>query len=127
VTNPGGYQKSVQRIRLIAQLLVIAAFFVLWREFDLSPWESFKYCFSAGAIVHTLLNVLRSVAIVLDRARSPMMIVVGIAKFLVSLALPMLWKVVHLPFWESLAICAVVYFALDRIWRFLDRNSVQPN
>ena len=121
----GDNLKTVRRLAWLARLLVIAAFFILWKQFDVAVGEALKYCFTAWVIVHALMRVLRPVARVLDRARSRAMIVVGIAKFLVTLALPVLWKGLDVPFWRAALICAVIYFALDRIWRTLDARALR--
>ena len=115
--------KTLRNLAWIARGLIIAAFFVMWKRLDFDAIEAFKYCFSAYVILHALMRVLVPIARVFDRARSHAMIAVGIGKFLVSLLLPTLWKGFDVPFWRSLTICGVLYFALDRVWRYLDKRA----
>jgi len=123
--SAGQNLKTVRWIGNLARLGVVGSFFVMWKQFEIPAIEALKYSFSAGAIVHALMRVLVPVARVLDAARGRAMIVVGIAKFLTTLALPALWKGFDVPFWRSLTICGVIYFALDRLWRMLDARAMQ--
>ncbi|MBC8107332.1 MAG: hypothetical protein H7Z14_12135 [Anaerolineae bacterium] len=119
--------KTVKRLGWFARLIVVASFFVMWKQFDVPAIEALKYSVAAFLVLHALLRVLRPIARVFDRARTRGMIVVGILKFLVSLALPALWKGLDVPFWKSLLICGVIYFALDRVWRVPESRATRQS
>ena len=125
--STGQHVNTVRRVGWAVRVLIVVSFFMLWKQFDVPAIEALKYCFSAYLILHALLRVLRPIARVFDRARTRGMIVIGILKFLDTLLLPALWKGVGVPFWQSLLICGVIYFALDRLWRFLESRALRAD
>jgi hypothetical protein len=124
--SAGQNLKTVRWIGNLARLGVVGSFFVMWKQFEIPAIEALKYSFSAGAIVHALMRVLVPVARVLDAARGRAMIVVVASRsFSRRSRCRRFGKGSMVPFWRSLTICGVIYFALDRLWRMLDARAMQ--
>ena len=106
-----------------AQILIVIAWFVMWKYLDMPFWTAAGYCLIAGVIVYTVVGAVASFLLTLARVQPITALFLHVRRLLFAT----LWGVLRLqfemPLLKSAGICAGLYALSSFIVSMIERRA----